>query len=289
MIKFIAIGLLLTACIKKEENHYHECRPAKKQPTGFVKDVEQTLINGDVVDPKDFPATFKTTIGSSWCTGTLIGPRVLQLASHCVPNGGKASFTSNGVTYTGTCQRHPAYNGDETADYALCYLDKVADVAFYETITHEEVAIGETIYLAGYGCKYPGGNDKPDGKLRVGPTEVVGLPIDDNDIVTEKNAALCYGDSGGSVFKKDSKGVLKVVAINSRGDIETTSYLPALYTVPAKSFYISWAAGKKAFICGLSGDDPKCRGYVAPEPPPAPEPSPSPSPTPTPLPDLPEC
>lgn len=295
MIKFIVVSLLLTACTYKKEIHNHqECRPAKKPPvTRTVGYIDITLIGGEVAEPGQFPATFKTKIGNSWCTGTIIGPRVLQLAAHCVANGGKATFDYAGVDYTATCQRHPAYNGDSTADYALCLVDKEVNVSLYETLTTEEVSLGDTLQLLGFGCVRPGGNDQPDGKLRFGPATVVELPIRDNDIMTEKKAALCYGDSGGAAYMTDSTGILKIAAINSRGDMNVASWLPAVYTMPAKSFYTSWAANKNAYICGLKDIGERCRGYVAPPPPPPPppepEPEPIPEPQPEPLPDLPEC
>ncbi|NCX94665.1 MAG: hypothetical protein EBX40_08315, partial [Gammaproteobacteria bacterium] len=124
---------------------------------------------------------------------------------------------------------------------------------------------------AGMGCVKQGGGGGNDDVFRIGEAQVTRLPVANNDIVTQGNVALCFGDSGGSVFWKDPQGIYKVAGVNSRGDIRTTSYLSAVFTKDAKSFYSSWASQNKTTICGLSVDAKNCRGQNN-------EPDPSPVP-----------
>lgn len=273
MKRFLGI-LLLTGCVvKKDETNVFPCTVVTPPKASKV---ELTLINGDLADPKDWPTIFKTVQGSANCTGTVIGPKVLQLAAHCVGNGKTAVFGSEGIKYTGKCTHHEDYKKDATADYALCLLDKELALPWYETITDKEVAMGDDILLTGMGCTQPGGGPS-DWKLRIGLAKVVELPLDDNDIVTEGGPALCFGDSGSSAFMKVDDHY-KVVGINSRGDIQTASYLSSVYTAKAKKFYADWAKANVVDICGVTKGAKLCRGEV---PPPVPPPGPTP-PGPTP-------
>jgi len=235
-----------------------------------ITDVFQSpekLIGGEIQDPKAWPASFTTRQGNSRCTGTMIGPRTLQLAAHCVGNGRTASVTSEGKTYAATCTHSPKYNGDATADYALCLLSSDLSLPHYERVLQEaKPQVGEKLILAGMGCTIAGGSGGNDGNFRVGESTITRVPRFNNDIVTSGGAALCYGDSGGSVFWKDHDGVLWVTGVNSRGDIKTTSYLSATYTRDAKEFYASWSQANSASICGVDPAAKNCRGSDLPPP-----------------------
>lgn len=75
------------------------------------------LINGNVVDRKDFPATI--WIGN--CTASLVGPRTVYTAAHCVRSS--IAFSIGTDRFTASCVVAPEYRGNPTADYALCYVD----------------------------------------------------------------------------------------------------------------------------------------------------------------------
>jgi len=231
-----------------------------------------TLIGGAPADRKDWPASFTTSQGNSRCTGTLLGSRVLQLAAHCVGNGRTASITVEGVKKIATCTHHKNYKTDATSDYALCVFSDDVKVAFYESVmtNGDEIKVGTKLLLAGMGCVQSGGGGGSDDVFRIGEAPVVKLPSGDNDIVTKGNAALCFGDSGGSAFFKGADGVYKIAGINSRGDIRETSYLPAVYTKTARDFYVSWSVENNVKICGVAVDAENCRGAAQPDPSPVP-------------------
>lgn len=242
-----------------------------------------TLIGGTPADPKDWPASFTTSQGNSRCTGTMIGPKSLQLAAHCVGNGRTASINYKGKMYTSVCTHSPKYARDATADYALCSLSEPLDLPWYESILTPEtnkIKVGDKIVLAGMGCTQPGGSGGNNNVFRVGSAPVIRMPTGNNDIVTQGSSALCFGDSGGSAFWQDDDGVLKIAGVNSRGDIRTTSYLSAVFTPDGSSFYKSWAEKNQASICGLDPEAKKCRGSEEEEqdpPPPPPAPGPVPA------------
>ena len=220
---------------------------------------DQRLINGQKADLKDWPASVR----AGGCTSTLVGERTLLIASHCVSNGGKVSLTAKGVKHSATCTHSKLYPSNKTADWSLCLVsDRVEGVSF-ENLNADAglVREGDTLLLTGYGCIRPGGGGGNDGIYRIGNTKVIKLPKgNDHDIVTRGGAALCYGDSGGPAFYvSGSTGERRVVGVNSRGNISTTSYLSSLTTETAKAFIEEWAKKSAQRICGVHTDAQGCR------------------------------
>ena len=220
------------------------------------------LIGGRTASLSDWPASVYSSQGNSRCTSTVVGERVLLIAAHCVSDGGKASFKVGGVQYSSICTHSDDYEGNATADYSLCAVDKVVEGISYEVVNQDKdsVKVGDELLLTGFGCIQPGGGGGNDGTYRIGEAKVTRTPSGtNNDIVTSGGAALCFGDSGGPAFKVT--GTKRVqVSINSRGDIRTTSYLSALHTDQAKAFFSSWYEKNGQKICGVHKDAKGCRG-----------------------------
>jgi len=237
-------------------------------------DVVPTLINGTPAQPGQYPATVRSRQGSSACTATVIGERTLLHAAHCMSNGGSATFSVNGVSYTSRCTHHANYRGNSTADWALCLIDKKVTGIKYERIAKTGFATGTRVRLTGYGCVRPGGGGGNDGTLRIGDATVIRIPSGNNhDTVTNNGAALCFGDSGGPAFIYRNGG-REVFGVNSRGDIRTTSYLSSTYIGLFRDWAASWARGNQTTICGVSDDAVGCNGDDSEPPPPPPPPPP---------------
>lgn len=220
-----------------------------------------TLINGIVADMAEWPASVSARSGNAGCTATVVGPRALLIAAHCVGNGGTSTFRAGGVSYSSRCEHSPNYRGNSTADWALCLISQpVQNVAFENVNTDPNlVQRGDELLLTGYGCTRPGGGGS-DGLYRIGTANVSRLPSGtNNDIVTVGGAALCFGDSGGPAFKVQD-AVRWLVGVNSRGNISTTSYLSATHTPQAVSFFSDWMAKHSAQICGITPNMVGCRG-----------------------------
>lgn len=217
------------------------------------------LIGGTPADPKVWPSSVYASMSGARCSATVVGDRVLLIASHCVSNGGTASFSVGPNSYKSVCTHHPEYRGNSTADWTLCLVDRPVVGAAHELLNLDpsRVKVGDTLTLTGYGCIRPGGGGGNDGTFRVGTAPVRSLPSGRNyDIVTRGKAALCYGDSGGAAYATDG-AARWIVGVNSRGDISTTSYLPALHA--AKTFLQSWSQKNKVEICGLTNTAKGCR------------------------------
>jgi len=245
--------------------------PANKSVQIMVQ--SPMLIGGKPVDGADWPASLYAKSPGGACSSTLIGDRVLFMAAHCMANGATVTFSAYANSYKARCTHHPEYIFNETADWALCLVDRpVTGIPFESLGTDLELLINAELLLSGYGCVHPGGGGGNDGIFRVGNAVIKGLPGNNSyDIVTKGGAALCFGDSGGAAYMFDSNAQRRIVAVNSRGDIETTSYLPSIKSDSFLRWAKGWSQGSNNVrICGLHEDAQGCR-YQNPAPQPDPK------------------
>lgn len=216
------------------------------------------LIGGIPVDPTKYTASVYSTQGRARCSSTLIGPRVLIIAAHCISDSIETSFKAGGKIYHGQCEAAPGYARNVTADWALCLIDKAVTNVKFEFLNHEEtlVKVGDVLQLTGYGCINPGGTGGNDGIYRIGSAKVISIPSRRSyDITTQSNVALCYGDSGGPLFKILEDGTRLIAGINSRGNIRDTSYLSSVANDEFKAFLKAWTEKNKVGVCGYHDVD----------------------------------
>lgn len=228
------------------------------------------LIGGKIVDKTKYPGIIRISAGGG-CTAAVVGPNVVLTAAHCVSNGGKISFKHDGKSYLSEgCSHHPGYKSNQTKDFALCKVAAVKAPWITVNTDHNLVKVGDKLVLSGYGCTNKGGGGGNDGYLRMGEASVKKVPSASNfDIVSTGVAALCFGDSGGPAFKGDV-----LVGVNSRGNIEDTSYVSAVHMADG-DYMLPWAKAQGVEICGLNKD---CGSGGGSTPKPQPEPKPNPDP-----------
>ncbi|MBX7195071.1 MAG: S1 family peptidase, partial [Sandaracinaceae bacterium] len=171
------------------------------------------------------PEVGSILIGGGACTATLVGPRLVVTASHCVDYTSRETIGNYGtfeirrrrgdsVTYR--IQRIAAYMRSTEVigpdDVALLQLSSAvpADVATPAGLVRTEPAAGTPVTIYGYGCQMRGGGgsfSKQSIRSRWGATTSTLCPGDsggptmtDDGLVVQTNSGYYGGDGGPDEF-----------------------------------------------------------------------------------------
>ena len=236
-------------------------------------ETEGKIVNSDrTFNIARLPATFAATLDTGEvCTATLIGPRVLLTAAHCIDlnfqldgvwqtvKGRVTLANGSGGKQIKSCEMAPAYTEVDLTtpsarthdDFALCELSSGYTSVDVETISlgAQDVASGKSLLLAGYGCT---NSDLVDGAItRHTPNKGI-LNVGMNTIlhggaqswihmegkIGGADAILCPGDSGGAAYANASlddgrDAGRRVVAVNSAvGPAESGAEVYRSYLAP---------------------------------------------------------
>jgi secreted trypsin-like serine protease len=167
------------------------------------------------------------------CTGTLIAPRVVLTAAHCVANAGSRlpDFTTlaeiSGATransrHSRRAYVHPAFDPRATGavhDIALVELDSPLDDVAVERIldpagASTAVAVGARVEILGYGVAAD--RRGLGGQRHAKPTRISGVAGDEIVIGGPGEAQDCVGDSGGPSFSFGADGSRRIAGVSSR-------------------------------------------------------------------------
>lgn len=255
LIVLIAISFLLMSggcsSVVPKKGTPNGIAPTYEQAKAWRSKNQRTLINGIKVEPSEYPAI----VWFGHCTGSVIGPRTVLTAAHCIQTGKQLSFTVKGVKYNATPTISPLYVRSDH-DLALGFTDKPVTGIKYRTPQLERDARkNERLLLTGFGCTNPGGGGGGnDGTLRVGYAILSAPYISGYDLILKPSgddkAALCFGDSGGPVLRASGKQL----SVNSKGNIRDTSYVTRLDIPESKKFMQDFASKYNTKICGLNLD-----------------------------------
>src|SRR5262249_44948045 len=185
-------ALILCAC------HESDPVPVFRQLDGATqRDGMHIFVTNPVIpNAADFPATFYTWTGG-FCSSSLVGPRVLLTAAHCVPDG-KVKVEIPGHPVRGTCTSAPP-----PTDIALCTLDGAPASVTYETVNSQSSVLHVLlpIVLSGFGCTLQNGGGPPGHVFGIGLAKISMLPTPgSDDFTTDGDSTLCSGDSGAPAF-----------------------------------------------------------------------------------------
>ena len=115
---------------------------------------------GIAIEPRCWRSllVFKSQLGS--CTASIIGPRALLTAAHCVGNGASATaMISDQPVDVVKCVHHKHAAAHTAYDFALCELKKPYELGpseepFFENVSSDPALVvpGGKIDLLGFGC-----------------------------------------------------------------------------------------------------------------------------------------
>ncbi len=194
-----------------------------------------SIVNGQLIatDPAVVSIAFQ---GQTYCTGTVVSPRVVLTAAHCII-GDPGITDSQIVVGSSVTARETRFFDVTTAvshpqwiDQDNSVTDDIGLVFTKDSIPVEPVAlppralssenIGDTVRVLGYGFTTLDGSDAGD--KRQGLMTVREL-FDTVLIVSTLESATCSGDSGGPAFLQTEEEEI-LVGVHTRSDCDSGGF-----------------------------------------------------------------
>jgi hypothetical protein len=240
-------------------------------PTG-----NKLVINAaEQSNPRDWPATFYMESETKICTSTVVGPRVIITAAHCITadpssKGTPGTVESGSDSINVHCLRDPAYSANsslKSQDIAVCTVDsdEHRDIPIpygggYERVSFNSTLLAprQAVRLIGYGCRMLLGGG-PEGELWDGVSyrQADSSSTGSGAIELRRGAAACFGDSGGATYLETDSLRRLIVGVVVKSDLIDQTYLAPIGPDKKNGFFNEKTAD--LLVCGRDPTvNPRC-------------------------------
>ncbi len=220
----LVVAMLFTLCVSCDD----------AAPGSSSLDNTNGIINGTPTNYESWTGVVALASlgGAGMCTGTFIGPGVVQTAGHCVylpsqgvdhvssPSDywavGGANVSTNPIMIANAdfIEVHPDWTGSAGVDLALVFFSDLAVEMEYYPLRPETPETGEEGHIVGYGVTNPA-IPTSAGTHMEGDTTL--LSVSDTFIEIGNPSNGCMGDSGGPLFTLSNDQTWELAGVISHG------------------------------------------------------------------------
>lgn len=214
---------------------------------------EPHIINGQPVLSGHYSEIVFLHMADHKCTATIIGPRTLITAGHCIFVSPNTWFEFKGEKYSAFFYQSPIYIEQAQDDMAIGFTD-IDIIGANPATLGEQINVNDPVRLFGYGCNSL--EETGSGVLRYGDSVIQAIGDNqDYDFTAshngEQGTMLCSGDSGGPTFVL-KKNQLLLIGTNSATDYAGESYITNLTHTVSKEFIKKIIEEHNLKICGIN-------------------------------------